>query len=191
MELSDELLVGRAQENDPDAFGQLVEKYKTRIYYIACRVMGNHSDADDVAQETFIRAYRGLKKFKGHARFSTWLYRIMINCCMDLLRKRKRRGGDLQLSEAVHGEEWAAGGRVTVGPAALTHAAELNELRSAVADALESLPLKHRMALVLHEFDGMPHQDIARAMGCSVGTARSRLHYARMKMQQKLRRFAE
>jgi RNA polymerase sigma-70 factor (ECF subfamily) len=148
--------------------------------------MGNHSDADDVAQETFIRAYRGLKKFKGHSRFYTWLYRILINCCMDSLRKRKRERVDLRLNEAVDGEAPATG-----KPAAAIHAAELNELQRAVADALESLSLKHRMALVLHEFDGMAHQDIAQVMGCSIGTARSRLHYARTKMQQRLRRFVE
>jgi RNA polymerase sigma-70 factor, ECF subfamily len=191
MELPDELLVGRAQENDPDAFRELVDKYKAKIYYIACRVMGNHSDADDVAQETFIRVYRGLKKFKGHSRLYTWLYRILINCCMDSLRKRKRRGGDLRLDEAAQLEERAVGSGVTTGPAEAVHPAELNELQRAVADALESLSLKHRMTLVLHEFDGMAHQDIAQVMGCSIGTARSRLHYARMKMQQKLRKFVE
>jgi len=191
MELPDELLVGRAQENDPDAFRQLVDKYKAKIYYVACRMMSNHSDADDVAQETFIRAYRGLKKFKGHSRFYTWLYRILVNCCMDSLRKKKRGGVDLRLNEAVDGEALAAGGGATGRPAAAIHAAELNELRSAVADALRSLRPKHRMVLVLHELEGMAHQDIAQIMGCSVGTARSRLHYARMKMQQKLRRFVE
>lgn len=183
MELSDELLVARAQENDPAAFKQLVDKHKTKIYYTACRLTGNHSDADDLAQETFIRAYRGLGKFKGQSSFSTWLHRILINCCMDLWRKRKQRGNDIQFDEALLLEDR---GRV-----AARDAAELSELQSAVAEAIESLPSKHRMALVLHEFDNLAHEEIARVMGCSVGTARSRLHYARMKMQQKLRRFVE
>jgi RNA polymerase sigma-70 factor (ECF subfamily) len=183
MELSDELLVARAQENDSAAFKQLVDRHKTKIYYTACRLMGNHSDADDLSQETFIRAYRGLGKFKGRSSFSTWLYRILVNCCMDVWRKRKQRGRDIQFNEALLPEDRGKG--------VARDAAELSELQSAVADAIESLPPKHRMALVLHEFDNMAHEDIARAMGCSVGTARSRLHYARMKMQQKLRRFVE
>lgn len=191
MELPDQPLVERAQENDPDAFRQLVDKYKARIYYIAHRMMSNHSDADDVAQETFIRAYRGLKKFKGHSGFYTWIYRILVNCCMDALRKRKRGGMDFQLNEAMDSEAPAPGGGAAWKPTDALHGAELNELRSAVAEALKSLPPKHRMALMLHELEGMAHQDIAQIMGCSVGTARSRLHYARMKMQQKLRRFVE
>lgn len=183
MELSDEMLVERARENDPDAFKRLVDKHKTKIYSIAYRLLGNHSDADDLAQETFIRAYRGLGKFKGQSSFSTWLYRIMVNCCMDLWRRRKQRSRDLQLDEALLVENQGGEGA--------RDAAELRELQSAVAEAIDSLPPKHRMALVLHEFDDMTHEDVARAMGCSVGTARSRLHYARAKMQQKLRRFVE
>lgn len=183
MELSDELLVARAQKDDPTAFRQLVDKHKTKIYYTAFRLAGNHSDADDLSQETFIRAYRGLGKFKGQSSFSTWLYRILVNCCMDLWRRRKQRGADLQLNEDILIEDRNQGGT--------RDAAELSELQGAVAEAIKSLPPKHRMALVLHEFDNMTHEDIARAMGCSVGTARSRLHYARMKMQQKLRRFVE
>ena len=174
MELSDESLVARAQKDDAAAFKQLVDKHKTKIYYTAFRLMGNHSDADDLSQETFIRAYRGLGKFKGQSSFSTWLYRILVNCCMDLWRKRKQRGMDLQLNEAILLEN--RGQRVA------RDAVELSELQSAVAEAIESLPPKHRTALLLHEFDNMAHEDIARVMGCSVGTARSRLHYARAKM---------
>jgi RNA polymerase sigma-70 factor (ECF subfamily) len=182
MDQADDDAVGRAQEGDLAAFKTLVDRYKKRIYSIAYQMTGNHSDADDAAQETFIRAYRGLRYFKGQSNFYTWLYRIMINCCMDVLRKRKRRG-EIELNEALDADVYAGDSR------GADRDAQLGELRGAVRQALASLPRKQRMALVLHEFDGIPHAEIAKIMRCSEGTVRSRLHYARLRMQEKLKKF--
>ncbi|MDD5557917.1 MAG: sigma-70 family RNA polymerase sigma factor [bacterium] len=182
MEASDARAVRRVQEGDETAFREIVERYGRRVYAIAYRMTGNHGDADDVAQETFIRAYRRIGQFGGRSSFFTWLYRILINCCMDCLRRRRRRGETDFQDFLDHGE----------GPAA-SHGggAEGNELRGAIAAALESLPPKQRTALVLHEFERMRHEDIARVMGCSEGTVRSRLHHARLKLRRRLRDFIE
>lgn len=189
MESSDIDLVRRAQEEDESAFEQLVDKYKKKVYYIAYQMTGNHTDADDVAQETFLRAYRGIRDFKGDSNFYTWLYRILINCCMDCLRKRRKRAGDLELNEAIDLSERAQAAVLPMSGESALLSAERNELKNAIREALSALSPKHRMAVVLHDMDGMPHDAIAQIMGCSVGTVRSRLHYARLKMQQKLRKF--
>jgi len=189
LEQKDEVLVTRVIEGDISAFGKLVDKYKKKVYYIAYQMTGSRSDADDIAQETFIKAYKALSNFKGEAGFYTWLYRILMNCCMDQLRKRTRieyKPDDL-LELDVDSIERTKSAQIH----SPLREAEAHELRDAVTEALESLPAKHRMVLVLHEFDGMAHQDIAQVLGCSEGTVRSRLHYARMKMQQKLKKFNE
>lgn len=190
MELSDRQIVWRVLEKDPAAFKDIVDKYKKKVYYIAYQMTGNHSDADDVAQEAFIKAYRRLGQFKGRSNFYTWFYRILINCCMDELRRRKRRP-ELDLDESLDMDRYAADAAGKGRTLDAAREAEADELRGAVAEALESIPAKQRMALVLHEFEKMPHGDIARVMKCSEGTVRSRLHYARLRMQQKLRRFIE
>lgn len=150
----------------------------------------NHSDADDIAQETFIRAYRNIHRFRGRSSFYTWLYRITVNCSKDHLRRRSRKA-EILLAD-TRDEEKGTDALTYIGrpPEALAEAQAL-ELRGAVDQAMQSLSVKHRAALVLHEFEGLAHADIARVMGCSVGTVRSRLHYARERMRKKLRRFLQ
>ena len=186
MELTDEILVRRAKTRDLDAFRQLVERYRERVYGIARGMTGNHGDADDIAQETFIRAYRKLGDFEGQSGLYTWLYRIAVNLSLDLLRRRSRRAEidlgaapEQQLSRACGGIQDAG-----EGAAAL-------ELREAVARGIEALPERHRVVLVLHDLEGLPHDEIAAVLGCSAGTVRSRLHYARRRLQKKLRVFVE
>ena len=183
MEFTEEDLVRRARGRDRDAFRQLVERYRERVYGIARGMTGNHADADDVAQETFIRAYRKLDDFEGRARFCTWLYRIAVNCSLDLLRKRLRRA-ECDLGDAGGVEGLAAAGGRHGGDGAAHR-----ELIEAIARGIESLPERHRAVLVLHDLEGLPHDEIGAVLGCSPGTVRSRLHYARRRMQRKLRGF--
>lgn len=187
MEPSDNELVGRAKARDLDAFRQLVDRYRRKVYGIAWGMTGNHGDSDDIAQETFIKAYRKLGEFEGQSGFYTWLYRIAVNCALDLLRKRGRRG-ELDLEGALP----AAERRLAVtrkGPPDGLREAEAEELREAVDRGVAELPEKHRAVIVLHDMEGVPHEEIAQVLGCSPGTVRSRLHYARLRMQQKLKDF--
>jgi len=181
------ILVEEAIRGDLNSFEKLVDRYKKKVHFIAYQMTGNRSDADDISQETFIKAYRALGTFNGKSNFYTWLYRILINCCFDNLRKRKKLGYAAEdLLEIEANQEDVKHLYLPVSP---LKEAESGELRRAVSEGINSLPAKHRMVLVLHEFEGMPHQEIAAAMGCSEGTVRSRLHYARMKMKEKLRDF--
>lgn len=189
MELSDDLLVGRAKARDPDAFRQLVERHRRKVYGIAWGMTGNHGDADDIAQETFVKAYRRLGEFEGQSGFYTWLYRIATNCSLDLLRRKGRRA-ERDLEGVLDAAERPLPLRRGTPPDARREAAA-GELREAVRRGVSELPGKHRAALVLHDIEGMPHDEIARMLGCSPGTVRSRLHYARLAMQRKLRKFVE
>lgn len=189
MELSDDVLVGRARAHDIEAFRQLVERYRKKVYGIAWGMTGNHGDSDDIAQEAFIKAYRKLGEFEGQSGFYTWLYRIAMNCSLDLLRRRGRRA-ELDLEGALDAAERRLADTRGASPDGMRGAAA-EELREAVARGVAELPEKHRAALVLHDLEGMPHDEIARVLGCSPGTVRSRLHYARLAMQRKLRKFVE
>lgn len=189
MELSDDVLVSRARANDLDAFRQLVERYRRKVYGIAWGMTGNHGDSDDIAQETFIKAYRKLGEFERQSGFYTWLYRIAMNCSLDLLRRRGRRG-ELDLEGSLEAAERRLADTRGAPPDGIREAAA-GELREAVARGIAELPEKHRAALVLHDLEGVPHDEIARALGCSPGTVRSRLYYARLAMQRKLRKYVE
>ena len=189
MELSDDVLVGRARGNDLEAFRRLVERYRMKVYGIAWGMTGNHGDSDDIAQETFIKAYRKLGAFEGQSGFYTWLYRIAMNCSLDMLRRRWR-SAELDLEGALDIAERRLADTRRGAPDGLREA-EAGELREAVARGIAALPEKHRAALVLHDLEGMSHDEIARVLGCSPGTVRSRLHYARLRMQRKLREYIE
>ncbi len=187
MAASDGELVRRAKAGDRDAFRGLVERYRGRVYGIARGMTGNHGDADDVAQETFIKAYRKLGDFEGQSAIYTWLYRIAVNSALDLLRRKSRRG-ELGLDRSIEeAERRLAAARK--GPPDGAAEAGAAELRRAVAGGLAELPARHRAVLVLHDIEGMPHEEISRILGCPPGTVRSRLHYARARMQRKLKDF--
>ena len=174
--------IERLRHGDEAEFRKLVDKYNRKIYSIAFRLTRNHTDADDITQETFIRAYRALERFQGRSSLSTWLFRIALNCSRDHLRKRKRLG-EVDLDERVVNGRSRPAAEVGGGM-------EAGEIREAVARAIDSLPFKQRSVLLLHSFEGMAHADIARVMGCSVGTVRSRLHYARERLRGKLKYFS-
>jgi len=169
--LTDEELVQACREGDPGAFDLLVERHMKQIYATAYRLTGSHHDADDLAQETFIRAHRGLKKFRGEARFSTWLTRILLNL------SRNPRRIHLPL-EAV--PEAAA---PNPGPlAGVLSAEERQRVRRAVA----GLPDRQRRSLLLRFFAGLPYEEVAGAMGTTTGTAKANVFHALKKLAQRL-----
>ena len=177
---SDETLVRAAQRGHMPAFEELVARHRDKIYARAFSMMRHEDDALDLSQEAWVKGWQRLKQFQGESSFATWVTRIVINLCLDQLRKRKR-----QLAESIEARNDESGGVerhlpvVTVNP---TERLERAELRQRIDQALGQLSYEHRTALVLHEFEEMEYKEVAKAMGCSIGTVMSRLFYARRKL---------
>jgi len=186
--VDDQMLVRRAQRGDLDAFDQLIQRYQERIYSAIYHMTANHEDANDLAQETFIKAYRALPSYKGDASFFTWLYRIAVNKTLNFLRQRKNR---------VHMSLNDLDAQTENDPALVSLISEktprreinLAELQEKLNAAMLKLSDTHRMVVTLHDIQGLPHDEIARIMDCNEGTVRSRLYYARQQLQAYLAEF--
>src|SRR6187397_2413789 len=172
MPSSDEELVTLSQGGDLDSFNQLVLRWERPIYALAYRVIGREEDARDVAQETFLRAFRALKGFKGQAKFSSWLYRITLNLCRDFIR-RERRTPLAQAPEGVDLVELA--GEATPSETVEQLVAR-HELGRAVAKAMSQLPEEQRTAIILKEYHGLTFQEIADLLDCPLSTVKTRLY---------------
>jgi len=176
----DKSLVQAAQKGDMGAFEELVARHRDKIYARAYSMMRNEEEAIDLSQEAWVKAWQRLKQFQGESSFGTWMTRIVINLCLDQLRRHKR-----QRAESIEAMDEESGGVerqmpvVTVNP---TEGLERIELRQRIDQALSQLSSAHRTAIVLCEFEGMEYKEIAKAMECSIGTVMSRLFYARRKM---------
>ena len=179
-EQPDEALVRAAQRGDMVAFEELVRRHRDKIYARAFSMVRHEDDALDLSQETWVKGWQRLKQFQGEASFVTWMTRIVINLCLDRLRKQKR-----QRAESLDQLEEESGGVerqmpvVTTNP---TERLERGELRQKIDAALALLSVEHRTVLILHEFQEMEYKEIAKTVGCSIGTVMSRLFYARRKM---------
>jgi RNA polymerase sigma-70 factor (ECF subfamily) len=177
---SDEQLVRAAKKGDMRAFEELVARHRDKIYARAFSMMRNEDEATDLSQEAWVKSWQRLKQFQGDSSFGTWMTRIVINLCLDQLRRRKR-----QRTESIEEMSEESGGverQMPVVNPNPTERLERGELRKKIDQALSQLSHEHRTALVLHEFEDMEYKEIARTMGCSIGTVMSRLFYARRKM---------
>jgi RNA polymerase sigma-70 factor, ECF subfamily len=183
MPSTDEELVARSMGGDLDSFNQLVLRWERPIYALAYRVIGREEDARDVAQETFLRAFRALKGFKGQAKFSSWLYRITLNLCRDWMR-RERRAPVSQAPEGVDIIEMA-------GEAAPSESIEdlvsRHELGRAVGKAMALLPEEQRTAIILKEYHGLTFQEIADLLDCPLSTVKTRLYQGLSVLRKHLR----
>jgi len=177
---SDEALVRAAQKGDMPAFEELVARHRDKIYARAYTMMRNEDEALDLSQEAWVKGWQRLKQFQGESSFATWMTRIVINLCLDQLRKRKRQQADS--IEAMNDESGGVERHLPVVTVNPTERLERAELRQRIDQALGQLSYEHRTALVLHEFEEMEYKEIAKAMGCSIGTVMSRLFYARRKL---------
>jgi len=177
---SDEILVGSAQKGDMAAFEELVARHRDKIFARAFSIMRNEEEAIDLSQEAWVKGWQRLKQFHGDSSFVTWMTRIVINLSLDQLRKQKRHRIDSieQMEEDVGGVERQMP-VVTVNPTARL---EQSELRQTIDNAMAQLSAEHRTVLVLHEFEEMEYKQIAKTMGCSIGTVMSRLFYARRRL---------
>jgi RNA polymerase sigma-70 factor (ECF subfamily) len=172
MASTDEELVARSMGGDLDSFNQLVLRWERPIYALAYRVIGREEDARDVAQETFLRAFRALGGFKGQAKFSSWLYRITLNLCRDWIR-RERRAPIAPVPEGVDLIELAS----EAEPAeTIEDLVSRRELGRAVARAMALLPEEQRTAIVLKEYHGLTFQEIAELLDCPLSTVKTRLY---------------
>src|SRR6186713_469663 len=176
----DEELVKSAQQGDMAAFEELVARHRDKIYARAFSMLRNEEEATDLSQEAWVKGWQRLVQFQGDSSFATWMTRIVINLCLDQLRKKKR-----QRAESIEEMDEESGGVerqmpvVTINP---TERLERAELRQRIDKALSQLSETHRTVLVLHEFEHMEYKNIAKTMNCSIGTVMSRLFYARRKM---------
>jgi RNA polymerase sigma-70 factor (ECF subfamily) len=169
---TDEELVARSRGGDLDSFNQLVLRWERPIYALAYRVIGREEEARDIAQETFLRAFRALKGFKGQAKFSSWLYRITLNLCRDWMR-RERRTPIAQTPEGVDLVELA--GEATPWES-VEDLVSRKELGRAVAKAMSALPEEQRTAIILKEYQGLTFQEIADLLECPLSTVKTRLY---------------
>jgi RNA polymerase sigma-70 factor (ECF subfamily) len=184
-------IVGRARAGDHDAFRILVERYQGRAFRLALRVLRNEEQAQDAVQDAFLKVYRSLHKFEGRSGFYTWLYRIVMNQCLDRKRRDKSDREVEWNDESAHGvldhaESAASPDGRDADRAAPDVAIERVEIRQAVARAIEALPEDARRTIQLREIDGLSYKEIAEAMGIPKGTVMSRLHYARRRLRELL-----
>ena len=168
--LSDEELLSRFLAGNEDAFIELMRRHEDRVFALAMRMTGNRADALDATQETFIQAFRKAARFRGDSAFGTWLWRIGINACNDVLRKRKRA----PVPEEEPPEEQSVGDSTAIDESVVTRL----ELR----DALAELSDDYREAVVMHDLGGIPYEEIAQLTGVSIGTVKSRISRGRKRL---------
>jgi RNA polymerase sigma-70 factor (ECF subfamily) len=182
---TDEELVARATAGDLESFNQLVTRWERPIYALAYRTLGREEDARDVVQEAFLRAYRGLRGFKGEAKFSSWLYRITLNLCRDWIR-RERRAPVVQVPEGTDPVELAD---QRASPAeSVEDLVARREMSRAVARAMQDLSDDQRMAIVLKEYHGLTFQEIADMLNCPLSTVKTRLYQGLSMLRRRLER---
>ena len=187
MELTDAAFVAKARSGDADAYRVLVERHSRALFRLAFRMTGNESDAEDVVQESFLRAYRQLGKFDERATFGTWLYRIATNCSLDLVRSRKRRSErmapvDAELDGAAHDPLL----NVPASGPTPERSALSSEVRERVAEAMNDLSATERTAFVLRHFEGMCIEDVSRVLECQPGAAKHSVFRAVQKLRRAL-----
>ena len=189
-DFDDEGLVVKAQQGDIHAFDELVERYHAKIYGLTYNMTSNREDAEDLTQEIFVKAYQALPRFKGKSSFYTWLYRIAVNKTINYRKMRNRKRAmsldqfdhEIKLDEVYHD--------LTSKGSPLRNVS-LSELQKKMNEAMQHLSEKHRTVVVMHDMQGIPHEEIAKMVGASVGTIRSRLFYARRQLQAELSEFVK
>ncbi len=179
----DDILVQQSKSGNIDAFDELIKRYESKIYTVAYKFTGNHADANDLAQETFIRVYQSLPSFRGDSSFATWIYRIASNVCRDELRRQQRRK-KISLDEMMS----QPGGNLSLADDGVSPEVSLekSELQRAVQRCLNTLSDEQRLILIMREIQELSYDEIAAALDCSLGTVKSRLNRSRQALKQKV-----
>ena len=184
------VLIRKAKNGDIHAFENLIENHRKRVYNIAFKMLHNQEDAYDITQEVFIRVFKSMKEFREEASFSTWIYRITKNACLDELRKRKNKA-TVSMDEDLETEDGTIKRQVedcSPGPDALY---ESMELRDIVRTAIELLSDEHKFVIILRDLQGFSYEEIAKVLECPEGTVKSRINRARKALKEILQRRME
>jgi len=181
-------LVRQCQAGRSEAFDELVIRYRTRVFAMIYNMVHNEQDAWDLAQESFVKAWKSIKRFRRHSSFYTWIYRIVMNVTIDWLRKKQIKGAGTEFDDAVQMKDIDPASRTVPKADPLPHQQlEHAEIRARIDRAIKQLSPEHRAVILMKEIEGMQYHEIAETLGCSIGTVMSRLFYARKKLQHLLR----
>jgi len=185
----DSVIVKQVQAGDVAAFDRLIVKYRERLYGVIYHMTSNREDASDLTQDAFIKAFQAINRFQGQSSFFTWLYRIAINATLSHLRKNRFKSF-LSL-DTVNSEEPVSQELISAltDKTGADRDAFVRELQEKLNEAMQKLSIKHRTVITLFEIDGLSHQEIADVMDCSIGTVRSRLHYAKQLLQAEMKAY--
>ena len=177
-------LVRRCQAGDTEAFDELVTRYRTRVFSMIYNMVHSEQDAWDLAQDSFLKAWKSIKRFRGHSSFYTWIYRIVMNVTIDWLRKKQIKGAGTEFDDAIQLREVDPASKTVPKTEALPYETmERGEIRARIDQAIAQLSPEHRAVILMKEIEDMQYHEIAEALGCSIGTVMSRLFYARKKLQ--------
>lgn len=184
-------LVERARAQDLDAYNELVQRYQRKIYALVYNMTSSREDAEDLVQDVFVKAYQAISHFKGDSQFYTWVYRIAVNRTINFLKKRKRIStGKMSLDDMDGAIERDPDYVDLSSRSSPVRDMAISELQQKLNAALQTLSENHRTVVVMHDIQGIPHDEIAKIVGTSTGTVRSRLFYARQQLQKELAEFA-
>jgi RNA polymerase sigma-70 factor (ECF subfamily) len=180
-------LVKRCQAGNSEAFDELVTRYRTRVFGMIYNMVHSEQDAWDLAQDSFVKAWKSIGRFRGQSSFYTWIYRIVMNVTIDWLRKKQVKSGT-EFDDSIQLKEVEPGSRTVPQAEALpSEHMEQTEIRGEIDKAIAQLSPEHRAVILMKEIEGMQYHEIAEALGCSIGTVMSRLFYARKKLQNLLK----
>ena len=181
-------LVRRCQAGDTEAFDELVTRYRTRVFGMIYNMVHSEQDAWDLAQDSFLKAWKSITRFRGRSSFYTWIYRIVMNVTIDWLRKKHVKGAGTEFDDAIQLREVDPASQTVPKTEALPYETmERGEIRTRIGKAIAQLSPEQRAVILMKEIEGMQYHEIAEALGCSIGTVMSRLFYARKKLQNLLR----
>ena len=187
---NEKYLLERAKSGEVEAFERLIEGYQKKVFNIALRMIGNYDDASELAQEVFIKVYKSIRSFKEESSFSTWIYKITSNVCLDEIRKRKNKKV-VYLDDDVKLEDGEVRHQIeddSPSPEALL---ERKEIKRVVKEAIQSLSEEHRLVIVMRDLQGMSYEEIGKIVKCPEGTVKSRINRARQALKEILKRKRE
>lgn len=190
MSENERVLLEKARNGDVEAFERLIEGYQKRVYNIALRMIGNPEDANDLAQEVFIRIFKSIGSFKEQSAFSTWIYRITTNVCLDELRRRKNRNV-ISLDEEVQVDDGGMQRQIASDKPQPDQLLEQAEMKRMVLAAINTLKDEHKTAIILRDIQGFSYEEIANIVKCPEGTVKSRINRARQALKEILEKKAE
>jgi len=184
-------LLKKSKKGNIESFEQLISAYQKKVYNIALKIVGNHEDASEMAQEVFIKVFKSIGQFKEESSFSTWIYRITTNVCLDEVRKSKNKIKMLSIDEDLNVGEGEIKRQFYDSSRLPEISAERNEMRKVLNQAILSLSFEHRIAVVMRDIQGFSYEEIAKTMKCPEGTVKSRINRARNELREILKKNKE